>query len=90
MNRIRRICCWLARLAGPAGIVGLRARRLTGPLAPGPAGPAAMALPDGSSRMSRPPRTWQSAISSAGQLTGAGPPSAGGRPLPPPWRSGAR
>jgi hypothetical protein len=31
MNRSRRICRWLARLAGPAGIVELRAGQLTGP-----------------------------------------------------------
>jgi hypothetical protein len=34
MNRIRRICRWLARLAGPAGIVELRAAQLTGPPPP--------------------------------------------------------
>jgi hypothetical protein len=34
MNRIRRICRWLARLAGPAGIVELRASHLTGLPAP--------------------------------------------------------
>jgi hypothetical protein len=34
MNRIRRIFRWLARLAGPAGIVGLRASQFTGPPAP--------------------------------------------------------
>jgi hypothetical protein len=34
MNRIRRICRSLARLAGSAGLVELRASQLTGPPAP--------------------------------------------------------
>jgi hypothetical protein len=34
MNRIRRICRWLARLAGPARIVELRASQLTRPPPP--------------------------------------------------------
>jgi hypothetical protein len=34
MNRIRRICRSLARLAGPAGLAELRARQLTGPRPP--------------------------------------------------------
>jgi len=73
MNRIRR---WLARPAGPPGVVARPASKPQARRAAGPAGPGPMALPAGLSRTRRRPRAWRPVISSSGQATGPRPPAA--------------